>query len=140
MSKRLLTAMILALGVVLLLTNGIAGAASRYSNLTGTWSGPSPGVYWQGGNNPYATFMGAFTLVVTFQDENGSFYGTFSDDPLVGSITTGKVISAIVYNGPAYMIINAKLTGTKIQGTYNYFNTAGHYIQAGKFELTKQEP
>ncbi len=138
MSRRRLARMVLAFGMFVVMAS--VAQAAGYPDLTGTWSGPSPGVYWQGGANPYGTFMGGLTLVITFQDENGSFYGTMSDDPLTGSIATNKVITALVYNGTAYMIINAKLTGSKIQGTYNYFNVGATYLQTGKFELTKQQP
>jgi hypothetical protein len=134
MSKKLWTAAILALGLVLVMA-GMA-AAAKYQNLTGTWSGNLWAVYWNNGTYDYYQAPD-LVLVVTNQDENGTFYGTFDGDPLTGSIATNKAFTACVYVGSGrYGIINGKLTGKKIQGTFNDFTNS--FIQTLKFELFLQ--
>ncbi len=133
MNKRLWATVILVLGLVLLIA-GMA-AAAKYQNLTGTWSGPLWAVYWN--NGAYNYYQGPdLPLVVTNQDANGMFYGTLDGDPLTGSIATNKAITATVYSGGRYAIINAKLTGKKITGTYTDYDT--NWIQTYKFELFLQ--
>ena len=136
MSKKLWATMILALGLVLLIS-GMA-AAAKYQNLTGTWIGPLWAAYWNNGSYNY--YQGpSLPLVVEGQDANGMFYGNLDGDPLTGSIATNKAITATVYSGGRYGIINAKLTGKKITGTYtDYATTPTPWIQTYKFELFLQ--
>jgi hypothetical protein len=132
MKKRLCVAMVVV--ALVLLTVGMA-AAAKYQNLTGTWSGNLWAVYWNNGS--YNRYQGTdLVLVVTDQDENGTFYGTFDGDPLTGSIATNKTITACVYSGGRYGIINGKLKGKKLIGTFTDFET--NWIQTMKFELLRQ--
>jgi hypothetical protein len=123
------------LGMVLLLA-GVA-SAGKIPDMTGTWIGPSYVAYHGSGGSGTLT-TGNLDLVVTYQDENGSFYGTFFGDPIVGSITADKVINAILQDGTTFGIFNAKWTSKKILGTLRSLNSGGNWIQINRFELIKQ--
>jgi hypothetical protein len=136
MNKRLWMVMILALGMALLMA-GTAGAA-KFKDLTGTWTGSSNSVYWDGGVNGFSTIEA--TIVVTGQDDNGMFYGTFIygtvEEPFTGSIAINKTITACIYAGPGvYGTFTGKLAGKTITGTYNFFTDG--YIATATVNVTK---
>jgi hypothetical protein len=133
MSKRLWMTIILALGLVLLLAD-IAMTGQKYSSLIGTWSGTENWLSWDG--NQYSYNSSTATLVITNQ-ENGLFYGTiFDNQPITGNITTKKIITATASAWGGVMILNAKLSGKTIDGTFNYFAGDGDYVEVGNFKFT----
>ncbi len=135
MRKRFWTAIVLALGLVLLLTN-IAMTAQKITDLRGTWSGNEVWGYWDGANyvyNPPATMV----LVVADQN-NTLFYGTIFDaQPITGTIT-GKTITATASAWGGVLILNGTLKGKTIMGTFNYFTGDGSWVETGNFQITKQ--
>jgi len=137
MNKRLWMVMILALGLVLL-TAGMAGAAAKFQDLTGTWTGTANTAYWEGGNYNFESV--GVTLVVSQQDANGMFYGTFtydtSEDIMTGSIATNKIITIASWISGGHGTFTGKLTGKTITGTVNFFYDA--YIATETVKLTKQ--
>lgn len=133
MSKRLWTAIVLALGLVLLLTN--IATTAQIKDLTGTWSGNEVWLSWDGANYVYNS--STMVLVVTNQN-NSLFYGTIFDaQPITGSIT-GKTITATASAWGGVMILNGTLKGKTITGTFNYSAGDGDFVEAGNFQITKQ--
>jgi len=125
--------MILALGLVFLLTS--IGTAAKIPDLIGTWTGPESWLDWDGSIYQYHGPEEG-SLVVTNQT-GAMFYGTIFDQPLVGNISTNKEITATAAAWGGVMILNGKLTGKKIKGTFNYsFGTT--WVEVGSFEFTKQ--
>ncbi len=115
-------------------------AAAKYQNLMGTWSGTA-NVAWVNGAASNFENVGV-TMEITNQDANGMFYGSFtyglgSAQPITGSISTNKVITACEYMGiGAYQLFNCKLAGNKITGTFITFS--GTYINTSSMQLIKQ--
>ncbi len=135
MHKRIWTAIVLALGLILLLTN-IATTAQKITDLTGTWSGSEVWLYWDGASYGYDS-SSTMVLVVTNQN-NTLFYGTIFDaQPITGSIT-GKTITATASAWGGVMILNGTLKGKTITGTFNYFAGDGSWVETGNFQITKQ--
>jgi hypothetical protein len=130
MGKIRRTTLVWTLGLTLVLAG--PATAAKYINLIGTWSGPENYVTWDGSKYEYITNTGS--LIVTDQ-RGGLFYGTIFGQPLTGNIT-GKNIIMTAYGWNGFFIINAKVTGKTIKGTFNYIHTAP-FIETGNFTLIK---
>jgi hypothetical protein len=126
--------------MVLVLVSCLAGGVQAGSppNLTGTWSGSMFITQWDTGTFGSGLVEEVnFLNVADFDPDSGNFYGYWLGTPITGNVSTKKIISAIIYWGPGnHGTLDAKVTGTKISGTYNDFKSGRIYT--GKINLVKQ--
>jgi hypothetical protein len=127
--------------MVLILALSLTGGVQAGSppNLTGTWSGSMFISQWDTGTFSFSGPLEEvnFLIVADFDPGSGNFHGYWLGTPITGNVSTKKIISAIIYWGPGnHGTLDAKVTGTKISGTYNDFKSGRIYT--GKINLVKQ--
>jgi hypothetical protein len=146
--KRKLMIVALALVLVIMVITGVGTAATKYSNLKGTWIGKAP-VAVTVATTPQSysyTVYDPVTLIVTDQDSNGNFYGTIAfglnwfPNPVTGTIATNKeIIMSGIGGDDRFFTFKMKLSGKTISGTLQIFVPVDpNKTDTGKIVLKKQ--